>query len=86
MGDCRKCNTGLESIQMDEVPKLTVKGKDIGINELDSIMNDIRERNLPADAIGKALLDEVNRRDYVPPSMKEQYEIALLDEYRRRFG
>jgi hypothetical protein len=85
MGKCGKCNTGLDSIQLDDVPKLTVNGKEVGINELDSIMDDVRERDLPVDAAGKALLDEVKRRDYVPPSMERQYLVALLEEYQRRF-
>lgn len=86
MGKCGKCNTGLDSIQLDDVPKLTVNGKEVGINELDRIMDDVRGRDLPVDAVGKALLDEVKHRDYVPPSMERQYLVALLDEYQRRFA
>lgn len=86
MGKCGKCNTGLDTIQMDDVPKLNVNGKEIGINELDSIMGDVRERDLPKDAVGSALLEEVKRRDYVPPSMEKHYQAALAEEYERRFG
>lgn len=71
---------------MDETPKLLVRGREVGINALDEIMIEIRERNLQEPELGDSLLEEVKRRDYVPPSMERDYRAALLHEYARRFG
>jgi len=86
MADCKKCDSSLEAIQLDETPKLQVRGRDVGINALDDIMKDIRSRNLQEPELGNALLGEVKRLDYVPPSMEKDYRAALLQEYQRRFG
>jgi len=86
MADCKKCDSSLDAIQMDETPKLMVRGREIGINALDDIMKDVRTRDLQEPALGTALLEEVKRLDYVPPSMANDYRAALLQEYLRRFG
>ena len=86
MADCKKCDSSLEAVQLDETPKLVVKGREIGINTLDDIMKDVRSRNLQEPTLGTALLDEVKRLDYVPPSMEKDYRAALLQDYQRRFG
>lgn len=85
MADCKKCDNGLESFQMDETPKLTVKGREVGINALDEIMKEIRSRGLLEPQLGNELLEGVKQRDYVPPSMEKDYRAALLQEYQRRF-
>jgi len=86
MADCKKCDSSLDAIQMDEPPKLMVKGREVGINALDDIMKNVRARNLQEPALGNALLEEVKRLDYVPPSMEKDYRAALLQDYQRRFG
>jgi hypothetical protein len=86
MADCKKCDNSLDAIQLDETPKLVVKGREIGINALDDIMKDVRSRNLQEPVLGTVLLEEVKRLDYVPPSMEKDYRAALLDDYQRRFG
>jgi len=85
VADCKKCDNGLESFQMDETPKLTVKGREVGINALDEIMKEIRSRGLLEPKLGNELLEGVKQRDYVPPSMEKDYRAALLQEYQRRF-
>jgi hypothetical protein len=85
VADCKKCDSGLESFQMDETPKLTVKGREVGINALDEIMKEIRSRGLQEPQLGNELLEGVKHRDYVPPSMEKDYRAALLQEYQRRF-
>jgi len=85
VADCKKCDNGLESFQMDETPKLTVKGREVGINALDEIMKEIRSRGLLEPQLGNELLEGVKQRDYVPPSMEKDYRAALLQEYQRRF-
>lgn len=86
MADCKKCDSSLDAIQLDETPKLLVKGREIGINALDDIMKDVRSRSLREPELGSTLLNEVKRLDYVPPSMEKDYRTALLEEYQRRFG
>lgn len=86
MADCKKCDSSLEAIQLDETPKLVVKGREIGINALDDIMKDVRSRSLQEPELGTVLLNEVKRLDYVPPSMEKDYLAALLQDYQRRFG
>ncbi len=86
MADCKKCDSSLDAIQLDETPKLKVRGREVGINALDDIMKDVRSRNLQEPTLGTALLEEVKRLDYVPPSMANDYRAALLEEYVRRFG
>jgi hypothetical protein len=86
VADCKKCDNSLESFQMDETPKLTVKGREVGINALDEIMKEIRSRGLQEPHLGNELLEGVKQRDYVPPSMEKEYRAALLQEYQRRFG
>jgi len=86
MADCKKCDSSLDAIQLDETPKLMVKGREIGINALDDIMKDVRSRGLKEPELGTALLNEVKRLDYVPPSMEKDYQAALLLDYQRRFG
>lgn len=86
MTDCKKCDSSLDTIQLDETPKLMVRGREVGINALDDIMKDVRSRDLQEPALGTALLEEVKRLDYVPPSMANDYRAALLKDYQRRFG
>ena len=86
MVDCKKCDNGLESFQMDETPKLMVKGKEIGIHALDEIMQHVRSLGLQEPRLGDELLGEVKRRDYVPPSVEKDYRAALVQEYMRRYG
>jgi len=86
MVDCKKCDNGLESFQMDETPKLNVRGKEIGIAALDDIMKEVHNAGLSEDRIGQELLEQVMQKDYVPPSLEKDYREALVREYRRRYG
>jgi len=86
MDDCKKCDTNLDAIQLDETPKLMVKGREIGINALDDIINEVRSMDLPSERVADQLLKLVEEKDYVPPSMTNDYREALLKEYQRRFG
>ena len=86
MADCKKCDSSLDAIQLDETPKLVVKGREIGINALDDIMKDVHSRKRQEQELGTALLNEVKRLDYVPSSLEKDYQAALLQDYQRRFG
>lgn len=86
MNDCKKCDNSLEAFQIDETPKLMIRGKEIGINDLDQILKDVHALNISGDRLGNELLERVKRKDYVPPSMEKDYSNALELEYKRRFG
>jgi hypothetical protein len=86
MNDCKKCDSSLEAFMIDETPKLMVRGKEIGINDLDQIMKDVHAAGTSEERLGLELLERVKRMDYVPPSMEKDYSAALVQDYRRRFG
>ena len=80
--ECRKCG---EELVIDETPKIKVNGKDIGINDLDDIMEKVAAMNLSDDAeISKSLLKLVKESDFVPSSVEREYQTALLEEYKNR--
>jgi hypothetical protein len=80
--ECRKCG---EELVIDETPKIKVNGKDIGINDLDDIMSQVIAMNLSDDGeIGRRLLKLVKDSDFVPASVEQEYQQALLDEYKNR--
>ena len=86
MADCKKCDNHLESFQLDETPKLMVRGKEIGIAALDEIMREAREAGWSGEVLAQQLLEKVKERDYVPPSLQNEYRAALVLEYHRRYG
>jgi hypothetical protein len=80
--ECRKCG---DELVIDETPKLRINGKDVGIADLDNIMNEVIALNLTDDStISKELLQRVKDRDFVPPSVEREYSRALLEEYNNR--
>ncbi|QLH74058.1 MAG: hypothetical protein HPY73_00380 [Methanomassiliicoccales archaeon] len=80
--ECRKCG---DELVLDETPKLKINGKDVGINDLDEIMNEVMALGLKDEtAIGRELLSRVKANDFVPRSVEKEYERALLEEYNRR--
>jgi len=85
LNNCKKCDTGLDVFQIDETPNLMVKGREVGINDLDGIMKEVHELDLPEEHVDRELLEHVKRKDYIPPSMEKDYLQALLQEFKRRF-
>ncbi len=80
--ECKKCG---DELVIDETPKLKINGKDVGIADLDNIMNEVIALNLNDDAqISKELLERVKDRDFVPSSVEKEYSRALLEEYNNR--
>jgi hypothetical protein len=80
--ECRKCG---DELIIDETPKLKIGNKDVGINDLDDIINEVMAMKLSDDVhISKELLKLVKEHDYVPSSVEREYERALLEEYNRR--
>lgn len=86
MNDCKKCDNSLEAFMIDETPKLMVRGKEIGINDLDQIMKEVHAAGPAEERLGQELLEHVKRKDYVPPSMEKDYSVALVQDFKRRFG
>lgn len=65
------------------VKQLSVNGKQIGINDLDNIMAEVRALHLSDDAvIAEELLKRTKKSNYVPTSRTRDYGDALLKEYK----
>lgn len=81
--ECRKCG---DELVLDETPKIVVKGREVGIADLEDIIKEVEALSLNDEkSISQALLHRVKERDFVPSSVEREYEMALLEEYRRRF-
>jgi hypothetical protein len=80
--ECRKCG---DELIIDETPKLKINDKEVGINDLDDIMNEVIAMKLNDEVIiSRELLKRVKDHDFVPSSVEREYERALLEEYHRR--
>jgi hypothetical protein len=68
------------------VKKLTLPdGFQVGILNLESILNEVADLKLTGDdAIKKELLKRVKIYNYVAPAADNDYSKALLKEYKRR--
>ncbi|MCC7565473.1 MAG: NAC family transcription factor [Methanomicrobiaceae archaeon] len=65
--------------------KIVIDGKEIGIERLDWILDEVAKLFLKDDArIAEELLMRVKVYNYVPMKKTEDYAAALLGEYRRR--
>lgn len=62
---------------------ISVNGKEIGIDKLDSIISQVRAMNLADEqTIVEELLKRTREHNYVPTSRAKDYGEALLQEYR----
>jgi hypothetical protein len=65
------------------VKQISINGKLIGIDSLDSIVAEVRALNLSDDvAIAEELLKRVKKTNYVPTIRSKDYSEALLKEYK----
>lgn len=63
---------------------LRIGGNLVGIAEIDKILRVGLELNGAKDAeLKSAMMNELKRYNYVPPSMEAEYAEAILKEYRR---
>lgn len=70
-----------------EIGYINVKGHRIGINGLPEIFEELKKSELSnADDIKEFLLQKVRKYNYVADVATEDYETALLREYRRFSG
>jgi len=64
-----------------------VGGVKVGLVDLDSILEQARGESFESDeAIAERLLELVRQVNYVTPSKKEEYKMALLREFKRTMG
>ncbi|MGQ9546346.1 MAG: hypothetical protein ACUVTR_04170 [Dehalococcoidia bacterium] len=70
------------------IKRLTLPGGfQVGIVNLDRILKEVAELNLPDDeAIKKELLTRVKIFNYVAPAAEADYAEALHGEYKKLFG
>ena len=65
------------------IMKLALPGGEVGIVNLESILNAVADLKLADDnAIKEELLNRVKIYNYVAPSADNDYSKALLEEYR----
>ncbi len=66
-----------------KIRKILVEGKEVGIDRLDWILEDVRRLHLKDEAeIGEEILKRVRQFNYVPTKKTSAYAEALLREYR----
>lgn len=58
----------------------------VGVFGLDEIFKDVGGLGLKMDELAGALLLRFMLKNYVPSSAKEQYAMALVAEYKKRFN
>lgn len=66
------------------IRKITVAGKPVGIAGLPAAFAAVDAQGLTRDAeIAAELMRRVEKENYIPPALTEEYSAALLAEYRR---
>ncbi len=67
-----------------KIRKILVEGKEVGIDKLDWILEDVRRLDLKDEAaIGEEIIKRVRQFNYVPTKKAAAYAESLLQEYRR---
>jgi hypothetical protein len=81
---CKVCggiipqNTTIGSIEVD--------GKATGINQLDFILNEVAALHIHSEIeIKQELITRVKTLNYIPTKITEKYEVALFNEYKKRY-
>ncbi len=69
-----------------QVKLLWVGNGQVGVVGLEQVLEEAKAKGLRGDILSKFLLEEIKRRNYVPPSAEEAYGEALAKEYRRYCG
>ena len=70
-----------------EVNYISIGGQQVGISQLDSIINEARDAESRGEStIRKELLRLVKIYNYIPSSAEKAYENALYVEYLKRRG
>lgn len=71
-----------------EVTRIRIGGYETGLVGLQETLAEVAAvaPGLSDDALTAALIERVGRRNYIPPSARQKYGIALLREYRKFAG
>ena len=67
------------------IKRISINGTNVGIAQLDQVMEEVRDMDLDQNMVGGELLRRVRIFNYVPSSASAEYEKALIDEYERRY-
>ena len=73
---------------MDAATSRTIRigTSNIGLIGLDLAINEAAARNLTEAEAMDFLYRTIRKKNYIPPSMEEQYRLALFREYSRHIG
>ena len=75
-GDCG-------SAAVDESKKIWIGGHNIGVSHWSTVVAEVQALKLSDDKqIADELLRRVEKNDFVPSSKRNEYRIALLEEYK----
>ena len=80
MGDDKPC---CPSAAARRVKRIWVGGYQVGIAEMDRIIEEVYSMGLDDDALADALLERARIYNYIPPKAVEEYRAGLLEEYLR---
>lgn len=68
----------------NDIKKIIVDGKEVGINKLDNILDDVKKLNLTSvSEIKDNLIKRACALNYIPSKKKDFYAEALLLEYKK---
>ena len=68
----------------NDIKKIIVEGKEVGINKLDFILDDVKKLNLSSvPAIKEELIKRACVLNYIPSKKKDAYSESLLKEYQK---
>ncbi len=71
---------------MASITQIRVKGRSVGIVDLEESLEDASKENLGYEDAKRFLLERIRRKNYVPAGMEQDYEEALARLYCQRKG
>ncbi|MFQ6065984.1 MAG: hypothetical protein ACE5K3_01740 [bacterium] len=76
------CGPSITSLRMLTLPD----GLTVGVTGLDEIFQDMRQSKKKPDAdTAREIVNRLEKKNYIPPRAREQYQRAVLEEYKK-FG
>ncbi|HWQ64792.1 MAG TPA: NAC family transcription factor [Methanospirillum sp.] len=68
------------------IGSIVVDGKATGINQLDYILNEVAALQMHSEnEIKQELITRAKNLNYIPTKITEKYEVALFNEYIKRY-
>lgn len=71
---------------MSSITQIRVKGRLVGIVDLEEALEDARRENLDYEEAQKYLLERIRRKNYVPAGLEQEYGTVLARLYCERTG